>query len=190
MISKKVLIPMAAVAVIAAGAYGVAQVSAASSTGTGQTLAQRIAGAFGLDQSKVQNVIDQYRSDKQAGAETRYEQMLSQAVTDGKLTSAQKDAILSEHNKLKSELDAAQSKTGTDRRTAMQQVRTEAETWAKQNNISAHWLMGARPMRGMGPGHGMGMMRPDSDADDQGAPAPTASPSPSSSVSPSPSTSS
>ena len=172
LISKKVLIPMAAVAVIAAGAYGVSQVSAASSATPGQTLAQRIAGAFGLDQSKVQGVIDQYRDDRQGQAEARYEQMLTQAVTDGKITSDQKSAILAEHNKLKAELQAAAGKTGTDRRTAMQQVRTEAEAWSKQNNLPAHWLMGPRPMRGMGPDHGM--MRPDTTS-----PSPSPSPSPS-----------
>src|SRR6185503_15763445 len=120
---------MAAVAVIAAGGYGVAQVSAASAPSTGQTLAQRIASSFGLDQSKVQGVIDQYRGDKQAQAETKYEAMLSQAVTDGKIKSDQKTAILAEHNKLMGELQAAAGKTGTDRRTAMQAVRTEAESW-------------------------------------------------------------
>ena len=184
MISKKYLIPIAAVAVVTAGAYGVSQVSAASTT-PGQSLSQRIASAFGLDQSKVQSVIDQYRTDRQAQAETNYEQMLSQAVTDGKLTSAQKDAVLAEHNKLKSELDAAQDKTGTDRRTALQQIRTEAETWAKQNNLSAHWLLGARPMRGMGPG--MGMHRADGDADDNGAAVPSPAPTSAPTSSPSPS---
>lgn len=181
MISKKILIPMAIVAVIAAGGYGVAQVSAASSTaGTGQTLAQRIASAFGLDQSKVQSVIDQYRSDKQGQAETRYEAMLSQAVTDGKITSDQKSAILAEHNKLMGELQAA---SGTNHRAVMQQVRTEAEAWAKQNNLPAKWLLGGRPLRGMGP-----MMRHEG----HGA-APSASPSvspvptPSTGTSPSPS---
>ena len=154
MITKKILIPMAAVAVIVAGGYGVAQVSAASSPSTGQTLAQRIAGTFGLDQSKVQGVIDQYRGDKQAQAETRYEQMLSQSVTDDKITSDQKTAILAEHNKLKSELDAAQGKTGTDRHTAVQQVRTDAENWSKQNNLPAKWLPGRPPDARHGPLYG------------------------------------
>jgi len=175
---------MAAVAVIAAGGYGVAQVSAASAPSTGQTLAQRIASSFGLDQSKVQGVIDQYRGDKQAQAETKYEAMLSQAVTDGKITGDQKTAILAEHNKLMGELQAAAGKTGTDRRTAIQQARTEAETWAKQNGVSAHWLLGARPMRGMGP-----MMHRDQDGDSDDA-TNDATPSPSTSPSPSPSSSS
>ncbi|HEY2004065.1 MAG TPA: hypothetical protein VGH44_03025 [Candidatus Saccharimonadia bacterium] len=179
MITKKILIPMAAVAVLTAGAVGVSQVSAASSSGSGQTLAQRISSAFGLDQSKVQSVIDQYRTDQQSQAETKYEQMLTDAVSQGKLTSAQKDAILTEHNKLGSELAAAQGKTGTDRRTALQQVRTEANTWSKQNNLPAHWLLGARTMRGMGLGG-----RHDA-AGNGSAPSSSPSPSPSASTSPS-----
>jgi hypothetical protein len=187
MISKKMLIPMAAVAVIAAGAYGVTKVSAASDpTNPQASLVQKIADTFHLDKSKVQAVFDQNRTEKQARAETNYEARLTQAVTDGKITAAQKDLILAEHNKLKAELDAAAGKTGTDRRTAMDAVRTEGEAWAKANNVDAKWLIGPGHMRGMG-GMGMhhGMMGADGDADDGGTsgattPSPSASPTPSS----------
>jgi hypothetical protein len=179
MISRKMLIPMAAVAVIGAAAYGAGRVSAAGNS-TGPTLAQRISSVFGLDQNKVQNVINQYHTDQRTQADSKYDQRLSQAVTDGKITAGQKAAILTERNKLKSELDAAMTKTGTDRRTAMEQIHTEAQDWSKQNNLAAHWLLGPRPMRGMGPmGKGMGMMHPgnDNDADNSGSPATKPSPS-------------
>lgn len=70
-------------------------------------------------------------------AKARYEQRLQQAVTDGKLTSAQEQAVLNEHNMLMAELKAA----GTaNRRQVMKQVRQEAKTWAQQNGVSASWL--------------------------------------------------
>ena len=170
MVFNKYLIPLAAVAVIGAGAYGVSRATAASSASGTPSLVQRLADTFHLDPAKVQAVVDQSRADHQTQAESRYEAKLSQAVSAGKLTSSQQQAILAEHNKLKSELQDAMSKTGADRRTAMQQIRTEATAWSQQNNLPAHWLLGPRPMRGMGP---MGHM------------APSASPSPSASASPS-----
>jgi hypothetical protein len=187
MLPKKVLIPMAAVALVVAGAYGASRTSAAADPNGGQvSLVQKIADTFHLDKSKVQAVFDQNRADRQAQAETRYEQKLSQAVTDGQLTPAQKAAVLSEHNQLKTELDAAAAKSGTDRRAALKQIRTEATDWAKQNHISAHWLLGPRPLRDMGPGKGM--MHQDNDGDaGNTSPAPTPSTSPSASPSVSPS---
>jgi hypothetical protein len=168
MISKKLLIPMAVVAVIGAGVYSVSRVSAASDPSDPQaSLVQKIADTFHLDKSKVQAVFDQNRADNQQQREAAYEQRLTQAVTGGKLTSAQKDAILAEHNKLASEMTTAMAKTGTDRLTAMDQIRTEGQAWAAQNNIDQTWLMGSgRPhLRG-----GMGTM------DDGATPSPSPSP--------------
>ncbi len=158
MISKKYLIPAAAAVVLGAGVYGVASVTAATSTGTRTPLAQAIANAFHLDQSKVQSVIDQNHTANQAVREQNYEQRLSQAVTDGKITPAQKDLILAEHNKLAGELKSAMSNTSVtpaERRTSMQKIRTEAQDWATQNNIDAKWLLvpGGFGRGHMGPGH-------------------------------------
>jgi hypothetical protein len=181
LLSKKIVLPLAAVALVAAGGLTAAAASADSSGNNPQgSIVQKIADTFHLDKSKVQAVFDENRTERQANQETKYEDRLTQAVTDGQLTASQKDAILTEHNKLASELNAANAKTGAERRTAMNAIRTEAQGWAKSNNINAKWLLGARPLRGMG--HGL-MMRHDNDADDSGIPVPTASPS----VSPSPS---
>jgi hypothetical protein len=161
----KIILPMAAVAVIAASGLTAVASAASSPTNPQGSIVQKITDTFHRDKSKVQAVFDQNRADHQAQAETNYETHLNQAVTDNKITSAQKDLILAEHNKLKAELDAAQ---GTDRRTTMKTVRTEAQAWAKSNNIDAKWLLGPRPLRGMG--HGM------RHGNDGGAPA--ASPTP------------
>jgi cation diffusion facilitator CzcD-associated flavoprotein CzcO len=179
-LSKKIIIPMAAVAVIGAGAYGVTQVSAASGTANPQaSLIQKLADTFHVDKSKVQAVFDQNKTDRQAARETTYEAKLSQAVTDGKLKSAQKDPILAEHNRLTAEVKASATGTNADRRAAMTKIRQEATDWAKANNIDAQWLMG---LAGPGGRHGgmMGgrMMGQTSDGDTDTA----ATPSPSSAL--------
>jgi uncharacterized protein (DUF3084 family) len=157
-ISKKMLIPMAAVAVIGAGIYGTAQVSAATNTTDPHgSLIQKLADTFHVDKSKVQAVFDQNRAENQASREKNYEDRLTQAVTDGKITSAQKDAILAENKKLKAEMETAKNDATADRKTAMDKIRTEAKDWATQNNIDEKWLMGGmggHPRGGMG-GHGM-----------------------------------
>jgi hypothetical protein len=137
-ISKSFIIPVAAVGVI--GFSGATALAANSSR---PSLAQDIANKFHLDQSQVQDVIDQHKTTMQQNHEAKYEERLDQAVKDGKLTDAQKQAVLTEHNKLIGELKSAGS---GDRRQTMENVRQEAKDWASQNNINAKWVL---PMRGM-----------------------------------------
>lgn len=166
-LSKKMIIPMAAIAVISAGAYGVTKVSAATDTANPQaSLVQKLADTFHVDKSKVQAVFNQNKTDRQAARETTYETRLSQAVTDGKLTPEQKVSILAEHKNLQAELDAVVAGSGSDRRAAMAKIRTEGQDWAKSANIDAKWLIGGG-FGGRGHGGMMGGARmghtPDSD---------------------------
>ena len=178
-ISKKMFIPMAAVALLGAGAYGLATVSAATATSNpSANLIQKLADTLHVDKSKVQAVFDQDKTDRQAAQEKKYEDRVTQGVTDGKLTAAQKDLLLAEHKQLANEMKTATAASGSDRQAAMQKIRTEANDWAKTNNIEATWLMGG----GFEHGH-HGMMRgqmknhsQDGDADD--AATPTSSPTP------------
>ncbi len=163
--SYKYLLPIAAVAVIATGAYGAQKASAATNTAGQQSLADRLVQTFGLDKAKVQAVIDANRTAHSADREAAYEARLTQGVTDGKITAAQKSLILAEHQKLKSERTANQAdataKTQAQRQADRAAVQAEIDAWAKANNIDASWLGG--PGAG-GRGHGgmdRGMMDND-----------------------------
>jgi hypothetical protein len=156
---KRILIPTAAVLVVGAGIAGVGIVSAATNNQPG-TLAQKLATTFHLDANKVQGVIDQDHADHRAQMEQRYEERLTQAVKDGELTESQKSAVLTEHKKLLSELEASKDsfkdKSPEERHDAMESIHTEAQNWAKDNSIDAKWLLGpslAGPGR-MHPMHG------------------------------------
>jgi hypothetical protein len=147
-LSKRMMLPMAAVAMLGAVAMGAGVVSAASNGQPG-ALAQKIASAFNLDPAKVQAVIDQNQTAAEQKRETTYEDRLQQAVTSGRLTAAQQQAILAENAKLKAELAGAGSLSPADRRTLTQKVRQEAQTWAQQNGIAVKWLMaGGKHPRG------------------------------------------
>ena len=150
--SKTLILPMCALALVAAGSFGVAQVSAASETPTSQTsIVDKLASTFNLDKSKVQAVFDEQHKTHQADR---------QAVADGKLTADQKTKILAKHNELKTQMETAMKDnadaTKQERRAAMTKLHTEAKEWAEANDIDAKWLLMGGPGKG---GHGMGGMR-------------------------------
>jgi DNA-binding MarR family transcriptional regulator len=142
-VSRTTVIAAAAVGLI--GVTSATALAATTSNAPQNSLAQDIANKFHLNQSDVQAVIDQHKQAAQQNREAKYEDRLTQAVKDGKLTEAQKKAVLAEHNKLMDEIKS--SNNSADNRQTMQTVRKEAQDWAKQNNIDVSWLM--PPMRGM-----------------------------------------
>jgi hypothetical protein len=106
----------------------------AQDTNSPQTIVQKIADKFGLKTSDVQAVFDQNRTDRRAEMETKFEEQLTAAVKDGKLTEEQKQLILAKRKEL-------------------QNSRQDFKNWATQNGIDIKYLMGGFGMRG---GHGPG----------------------------------
>jgi hypothetical protein len=138
-IKNKIIFPILVIfALLGAAVVGITSVKAQEVGSQSTTIVQLIANKFSLNQADVQAVFDQHRSDQRAQNLVRYTQMLDQAVTDGKLTTAQKQLILTKHQELQ-----------TNRQTE----RTALETWAKANNIDPKYLFG-----GFGQGRG-GMMK-------------------------------
>ena len=172
--SKTLILPMCALALVAAGSFGVAQVSAASETPTSQTsIVDKLASTFNLDKSKVQAVFDEQHKTHQADRQAKYEERLDKAVADGKLTADQKTKILAKHNELKTQMETAMKDnadaTKEERRAAMTKLHTEAKEWAEANDIDAKWLLMGGPGKG---GHGMGGMRGHHDPMGDTAPTP------------------
>src|SRR5947209_2009591 len=149
-------------AVATLGVSSVLAFADTTSTSTGSnSLAAKIAAAFHLNQSDVQKVIDQNRDDRQAQMEQNYETHLSQAVTDGKITSAQKELILAKHKEVAAFMDTQKDKTPQERRDAIKAEIQQVQQWAKDNSVPFNLVMPAH--RGMGIGH---MHGNDGDADD------------------------
>lgn len=170
MITKKVMLPMAAIALVGASAVGIGATQAASNPNSkNQSLVQDIASTFNLDPAKVQAVFNSHAQAQASSDQARYQDMLQKAVTDGKITQSQMSAILAEHNTLLTQLQSAKSQTGSARRDAIKAVNQAAKTWASQNNVSVRWLLGPRRLRDGGPG-----VAPAS------SPSPSTSPTPSS----------
>lgn len=152
---KPLLVATAAAAVTLGGVTANGIVSAATPGPTGSTpsLVDAISSKFHLNKSDVQAVVDQNRADHRAEREKKFEDRLNQAVSDGKLTSSQKDQILAKEKELKSYMDSIKDKSPQERRQLMKTKLDELKTWATTNNIPMQYL---RFGHGHGPGHGPG----------------------------------
>ncbi|MBP7876114.1 hypothetical protein KA012_03930 [Candidatus Woesebacteria bacterium] len=154
----------ATIGVLTVGALlaGTTSVFAQDTANGRQSLVQRVASRFSLSESDVQSVFNEDRQERQQDMEAQLETRLNQAVTDGKLTDAQKQLILTKHQELQTQREADQadqsSKTPTERRAAMESRRTELENWATENNIDPSFMAeGQGGKMGMGGGHRGGM---------------------------------
>jgi len=107
------------------------------------SLLDTIIQKFNLNKDQVNQVVTDYQTERQNQRETQYKQNLDQAVKDGKITQAQEQLILDEHNKL-----VEQQQTEEQNR---QQNRQQLQDWANQNGIDVRYL-GVGYGRG---GHGM-----------------------------------
>jgi hypothetical protein len=130
----------------------------------GSTLVEKIATKFNVDKAEVQKVFDEDRDAHHAEMEKKYEERLSKAVTDGKLTAEQKDKILAKHKELKAQMEARKEsfadKTHEERKAEMDKQHEEIQAWLKSNNIPEEYFgfMMKAPGPGKdGPGHGGGM---------------------------------
>ena len=133
---KRLFILTFALFLIVAAIYGVSKTSAQTANPGSQTIIERIAQKFGLNQADVQSVFNDYRSEKMktliADRRSRLEQQLTTSVTNGNITEAQKQAILNKYD----ELSAKKTQDMTD-----------LQNWVKQNGLDKV---------GMGLGFGFG----------------------------------
>ena len=149
---RKVFFPVLAVAIIAAGLMSTNLVSAQDATGA-NSLVAAIAQKFNLNQTDVQAVFDEQRSKHQAEMKAQMETKLTQAVADGKITEAQKQAILAHHTQAKENRpDKAEFKNLTEeqRKAKMDQKKTEMDSFLSQNGLTRETLQEIMGHKGMG----------------------------------------
>ena len=147
MLSKKILIPVLAAGILGVGVVGVSQVHAATNTDPSSSLVDALVKKFNLDKTQVQTVVDEFhnqrKAERQATMKTKVEDRLTQAVKNGKLTEAQKQAILDKLASVKNSFDANAFKNMTpdQKKAAIQKQREELKAWAKSQGIDPVYLM-------------------------------------------------
>jgi len=129
-------------ALVLASIGGVA-VYAQNATGNNsmQDLVAKIAQRFNLNQNDVQAVFDEQKTEMHANMQTKFAEKLSQAVTDGKITQAEADAITAKREELQVKRPNMANGEKPSKE-LMQAHQTELKQWAEDNNIPIQYLMG------------------------------------------------
>lgn len=145
--NKKIVLSILGLSLLGLGSFGAIKASAQANNGQYPLIIQKLAEKFGLKQEDIKSVFDQVRTDRVTQMQTKFDDYLSQAVKDGKLTEAQKQLILQKRQEIQ-----AQRQTNMNNH---QNLRSSLSDWAKQNNIPIQYLFGGIGMgRGFGFGHG------------------------------------
>lgn len=120
--------------------------SGASSDGPMSGLVDKIASTFNLDKSKVQDVFDDQRAEMESQREQKISERLDALVSDGTITESQKSAIKTKHAELKKEREANKGEfkelSDEERKTKMDEKRTELESWAEEQGIDLTKIKG------------------------------------------------
>lgn len=165
--NKKILIPALALSIFGvAGALGLQNVYAQGAFGENNTMAQKLAQRFGLDQTEVETFMQdthyQMHEERHAQMQADFESKLNTAVSEGKITSEQKDTILAEMSKRDDERDAYKDLDREERRAAMQANHDEFHAWLDQEGINLQDLgLGFGPKDGFEKGSRGGMFNSD-----------------------------
>jgi hypothetical protein len=138
--------------------FGIANAETSSNTSDGpmSSLVEKIANTFNLDRSKVQEVFDTDRTERETEREAEQAERLQALVDDGTITAAQKTAIEAKIKEMKAERDANKDAmkdlTNDERKAKMDEKRKALETWAKEQGLDLSTLKGI--LGGPGGGHG------------------------------------
>lgn len=149
--AKKPLIVAGVATTLAVGGMSLvsADTTSSSSDNPMSSLVDAIASKFNLKKSDVQAVVDANRQQHEQQRQQKMTDKLNQLVSDGKLTSAQKDLIVAKQAEVKTFMDSLKGKSESDRRSAMKTERDNLKSWAQQHNIPTQDLRFVMPF-----GHG------------------------------------
>lgn len=133
--NKKIILPLLALTVaIGASTAIIKTVSAADSGTQHASIVQKLAAKFGLQENDVEAVFDENRAEIQKEHEQAFDERLNQAVADGKITAAQRGAILVKHTEMQQMREVE--------REVHQQKRAEFTQRTEANNIDPSFLFG------------------------------------------------
>ena len=108
---------------------------AAQENGEYPLIIQKLVERFGLDAGEVREVFEEHREERQAEHQARFEERLNEAVAEGEITEAQKEAILAKKEEMLQKREEWRNLSQEERHEAMNQHREEMKTWAEENGI-------------------------------------------------------
>ncbi len=157
--SKKILLLVTAIGLLALVGIGTAGAISAEESNSYPSIVQKLVERFNLNAGEVEEVFDEFRGERHQEMQARFENRLNEAVNDGDFTEEQKQAILAKHQELQQEREtnreASQNMTREEHQEAMETERAELEAWAEKNGIEVEdFFLG--PMGPKGGHQGLG----------------------------------
>lgn len=140
---KTIVLPVAALALMAMLAYGVGQVKADEQF-KNHPLVQFIAERFDLDEEEVLTAMEDFQEQRHEQVGVQFENRLTQAVLDGKLTEDQREMILQKHEEMRAEQEsnwaALREMSADERRDEIMVRHEELKSWAEENGIDLSYF--------------------------------------------------
>lgn len=134
-ITKRLKVTIASIAFLMIVGAVSSQALAQSETGGYQSIVQRLAEKFNLNESEVQAVFDEVHAEHQAQMQEMFEARLGEAVANGDLTEDQKNAILDKKEEMIAFRDSLRDLSPEERKAAFDEKRSELKTWAEEQGI-------------------------------------------------------
>jgi hypothetical protein len=146
-LKNKILIAGTAAAIGLSGVAGFSAVSAESNASDGSSsLVDKLVSKFNLNKSDVQKIFEEDRTEHEAAREKEQSEHLQKLVDAGTITASQKTAIEAKIKELKSaresSKDSMKDLTEAERKTKMEEERTNLESWAKAQGLDLTKLQG------------------------------------------------
>lgn len=143
-IKNKVVLSALVLTLVAISLWGTGTAFAQNTVAPHSSLIQKIAQKFGLQEREVQAVFEEEHAVREAEMQTKLAERLSELVTEGKITEAQKQLLLTKHQELQavrqSEFESMKDATLEERKAMMDQKRQELDAWAQENGIDPQYL--------------------------------------------------
>lgn len=150
--NRKLAIALVGVGVLAGAGLATAGVAGATESTELPRGVRSIVEKFNLNKDEVIKTLEADRFAHQAERQQEFATKLDEAVAAGKITAAQKEAIIKKHDEIR-------AKRVQGNREANQALRTEFSEWLKSQGIDESVVKPNGPQGGRGNGQGRGMHR-------------------------------
>lgn len=135
--NKKIGIWVVALALLVGVGYlGINTVDAQETDFVLPPMIQRLIERFNLDENEVSLFLQEEKQVKLEEHKARLEESLNTAVSEGTITEGQKNALLAKMEEYKASKEKLWNLPKEEKHQAMQEMKTEFETWAEENGIN------------------------------------------------------
>jgi hypothetical protein len=142
--NRNLILPVITLGIVGATLIGINS-TLAQCPADPSSLVQKLAKKFNLKEADIQQVFNEDITEHKTQMHQRIEERLTQAVKDGELTEAQKQAIIAKQQELEKEFvahkDNFKDMAPEQRRAEMEKRHSELEAWAKANGLEGKFMM-------------------------------------------------